>query len=552
MVNSDDPCPKSFQQTPAKQPHQSVSIRQSYQNQNPPTFSLQSQLQNASLASRATSLLADQNRRTHTAQHQGALSGWPHETYSSSTIKLDHMLRTGKTMVERTWNSLYSGACDTNVPDMSIDDPRGFSNTQGPGFDWQSTLTYQAFRQDGSGFVHDNKNSDYLKLSPQILIPAGDVASAPRICVEPRTIQPPSKGPPRRISAIEKAQQYKQKQQLQNGLLTPPNSSSPQWSPYLPSYQDIPASDPPRFSSIHSQMHQPLARDSSQDLRNSDGISSVFRNSCSRDAPQTLITTPQASQSPRTISQRTTLRRSNVPVSNPLNRCHDLSSQAFGLSPPHPGPPPNSLLPPIPRPDADRSLVPLSPTSPDVRLHNFSQHQPRSIPLARLIQRRRLSSVPEEDFTSFMDQRRSPTPPLVQPISKSLSADRVQALSQDLSPADHRQLYSPANATSDARTPSPVPDTLMPRSKFDTGILLSECQYVNVKLPKKQVEATRYINKDGLKLGIGRIKDRHRYRKGNHTHVSEPSKENMKGDVGGSFEKPRKKGRGKKMSTSGT
>ena len=53
-----------------------------------------------------------------------------------------------------------------------------------------------------------------------------------------------------------------------------------------------------------------------------------------------------------------------------------------------------------------------SPTSPDFQLTNrgYGTHQPRSIPLARLIQRR-LSSVPEESDSSATVRGRSPSPP---------------------------------------------------------------------------------------------------------------------------------------------
>ncbi|KAJ7902050.1 hypothetical protein B0H14DRAFT_1267559 [Mycena olivaceomarginata] len=70
------------------------------------------------------------------------------------------------------------------------------------------------------------------------------------------------------------------------------------------------------------------------------------------------------------------------------------------MSPSYPGPPPNSPLPPIPsaRSTRVRNFVaaPPSPTSPDPRIQSRNlTRQPRSVPFARMLQRR-LSSVPKK------------------------------------------------------------------------------------------------------------------------------------------------------------
>lgn len=198
---------------------------------------------------------------------------------------------------------------------------------------------------------------------------------------------------PQRLSAFEIAHQYQVKQQMQVPLPTPPSSSSPQWSPYLHQNIYTPPDLPPN-KDVSWVLQQPAydALDSSPVIRKLKLEQSGNRGSTL--APIDLNTLFSRNKKPTLdYGERLESEPSRTVLESPLGYL---------------GRPPNTDLPPTPRTDnlnsnsiaqVSTGSIPLSPTSlvPMENRRHLLQQQPRSIPLARLIQRR-LSSVAEEEY----------------------------------------------------------------------------------------------------------------------------------------------------------
>ncbi|KAF7376327.1 hypothetical protein MSAN_00048200 [Mycena sanguinolenta] len=198
----------------------------------------------------------------------------------------------------------------------------------------------------------------------------------------------------------------------QSSLPTPPGSSSPQWTPFMPHYTDpFPPLDIHNLPPVKPQpnfVQQPVLQepqecrlDPSQELRKF-----VYDQMRSLDRDYTSIDFSDAGR----IHQTPPLTP-HVPSSPSHYR-----NPPIDMSPPHPGPPPNSPLPPIPSARTNRArnflaAAPPSPISPDPRVQNRNlSRQPRSVPFARMLQRR-LSSVPEEESGHHMEPCSPPPSP---------------------------------------------------------------------------------------------------------------------------------------------
>ncbi|TFY70619.1 hypothetical protein EVG20_g2384 [Dentipellis fragilis] len=243
----------------------------------------------------------------------------------------------------------------------------------------------------------------------------------PQILIEPRSphnLQVPS----RRPSAIEIARQYRQQhmQKQQGGFLpTPPNSSSPLWSSDFSPYQESMLSPSESLSQLSGL---PMSTSHSQFL-NAGGSSEQLSRQLLQSMNDLAMDMGMASLAP--AAQINSASRLRVPALN----IHNLfSSQASDnnqvarnnfLSSTPSAMPSSQELRSLSRTSAppNRGMVhapaevraPPSPTSPEVvRKRTPSQPQPRSIPLARLMQRR-LSAVPEEDAASTV-RGNSPSP----------------------------------------------------------------------------------------------------------------------------------------------
>ncbi|KZT70989.1 hypothetical protein DAEQUDRAFT_810253 [Daedalea quercina L-15889] len=235
---------------------------------------------------------------------------------------------------------------------------------------------------------------------------------------------------PRRQSALEIAQQYRQQQlqqrQQQNVLPTPPNSSSPIWSSSFTPYPSSTFS-PELFSSVSglsklspvivSSRPAGMLSDVSQQLlrgpasafphqpQPSDVDLAALASAAQMDNLQELYaTSPSLYTLADTVEAyvRNHARQSSndAALQNLLTR-----------SPAMPRPPPNTPLTVASRGRLTQNkqaptpamAAPPSPPSPQQnRTRTLSSHQTRSIPISRLIQRR-LSAVPEEDSLSQLD-----------------------------------------------------------------------------------------------------------------------------------------------------
>ena len=258
-------------------------------------------------------------------------------------------------------------------------------------------------------------------------------SALPQILIEPRSPEI-HQAPSRRMTAMELAHQYQQhqllKMQQQSLLPTPPNSSSPLWSSEFSPYNHHSVSP----ASFRHQVAQEQLRDSEvpdqlrhlvrerlglHDPDNSPLAPAAQINSASRlDYPGYEID-PQA--------------LANFLATQEIQHLPSLSSDV--LLPVTRAP---QTLPGYLGHDARRYAVPhhdtlLPPSSPEFRYtRGHPQPQiPRSIPLARLMQRR-LSSVPEEDSSPTIHGR-SPSPPQV----TRQTADRTY-----LYPSQHGYQYT--------------------------------------------------------------------------------------------------------------
>ncbi|KAJ3555774.1 hypothetical protein NM688_g2393 [Phlebia brevispora] len=252
---------------------------------------------------------------------------------------------------------------------------------------------------------------------------------------------PPTPNTPRRMSALEIAQSYRQQQLLQDrrkhqsALPTPPNSSSPLWSSGFSPYQESLLS-PEILTGAHPNiLHKALSPAQRQqnyirqqeihasrqfDYESTNELSFGPRkhaeylflphgthnheNSLQRDGPYrnsnvdlSLISAPSRLRQMRVPAQLNVQRSPAPPPRPPPNTPSTATFRDVRQAQSHIRPP--------------AAPAPLSPTSPKSR-QNIPQQHPRSIPLSRLIQRR-LSSVPEEDSGIMSDYIPSAPEPFV-------------------------------------------------------------------------------------------------------------------------------------------
>ncbi|KAF7315468.1 hypothetical protein MIND_00061800 [Mycena indigotica] len=285
-----------------------------------------------------------------------------------------------------------------DILDEFEDDFRVYDGQRGLGLDWQETLKH---RQSTA-----KAKIDSLKPSAAVFVPASQQVTSqfPRIFVEPRHTVLPSP----RLSAFEIAQQYRANKRPQDFLPTPPSSSSPEW---ISQQQQQHYIDPFPPLDLHTLVSPPQSQSNfelSQELRKF-----VFERMQNPNDTRS-VELPREQFNPSRIPQT---RRPSIDASPSL-----------------PGPPPNSPLPPIPS-YANHSRVhfgitPASPTSPDTLapLRQSSKH-PRSIPFARLLQRR-LSAVPEEETTPYEMHSPPPSPPTKHSTAIPMRAPRVPSSSQ--------------------------------------------------------------------------------------------------------------------------
>ena len=241
-------------------------------------------------------------------------------------------------------------------------------------------------------------------------------SALPQILIEPRSPEI-HQAPSRRMTAMELAHQYQQhqllKMQQQNLLPTPPNSSSPLWSSEFSPYNHHSVSP----ASLRHQAVQEQLRDSEAP----DQLRQLVRERLGRNIVHDPDISPLAPAAQINPASRLDYPGYEI---DPQALANFLATQDIQHLPPLSS---DVLLPVTRAPqtlpgylghDARRYAAPhhdtlLSPSSPEFRYtRGHPQPQiPRSIPLARLMQRR-LSSVPEEDSSPTIHGR-SPSPPQV-------------------------------------------------------------------------------------------------------------------------------------------
>ena len=487
--------------------------------------------------------------RKKVEMHQHALDNLgsrPRDAYASAMV-LDNILRLSTVNVTGTWDSLY-GKSVYRPQDPVAADGQTFKTNNGIALDWQVALAPQKLKnslfEDGRG----TKPPQLLKPSAPVFLPSHKAPALhyPRIFVEPRSTQSyqePHQS--RRIPAIDIGQQYHQQQINQNVLLTPPSSSSPQWSSnFSPCQGSLNSTHMalPQSNRIPNNIGQHRA--SSNELLKF--VHERIASGCPNKQNYSLSTISPSTQT--VTSQLVPTGSADVSHSLPHTQFNGPSSTAVKS---HPAPPPSTPLPPLPFHTSIReskfrlvrsSFLTTTPTrpSPEARPRSVSYQHPRSIPVTRLMQRK-LSSVPEEDFSSYVQYNRSPPP--------RLSIQQTNRSQVHIFPPFHAtwqcQKPFPSSAT---RTPSPVPAVLALRSRtggeWDSGELSIEpgmkttagsakelgCFPVKVRLPRTPLKA----------VPVEQPKDK---QKDETARRSKESKENVISRPSGL--NSRKKGRGK-------
>ncbi|KAI0297100.1 hypothetical protein BC826DRAFT_1184740 [Russula brevipes] len=222
-------------------------------------------------------------------------------------------------------------------------------------------------------------------------------SALPQILIEPRSPEI-HQGPSRRMTAMELAHQYQQhqllKMQHQSLLPTPPNSSH---QVVQEQFRDSEAPD-----QLRQLVRERLARNIAHDANVSPLAPPAQINSASR------LDYPGYDLDPVTSQALT-----NLLASQDLQHLPSLSSEALLPVTRAPQTLPGYLGHDARRYTTSHHDTVLSPTSPEEFRYTRGHPQPqiRSIPLARLVQRR-LSSVPEEDSSPTIHGR-SPSPPQV-------------------------------------------------------------------------------------------------------------------------------------------
>lgn len=317
-----------------------------------------------------------------------------------------------------------------------------------------------------------------------------------------------AQGAPRRMSALEIAQNYRQQQIQQKGFLpTPPNSSSPLWASRFSPYQgslvspDLLASStlPPVSGkyTIPQNYQLPAVRQKNILSLLPHVTSPVIDLNALRPQLEVASLAPSAHiQDPvfrvQDLSVPAYMQDTTIPDGPRLRAqrqfAHHLISSPVTTatrSPAPPRPPPNTPSAVMPSPRTVQSYdvrrtrmatvvdAPPSPTSPpNHRTRSVSHQQQRAIPLTQVLSRR-LPVVPEEDAGAYGNPR-SPSPAGYHSSSRTRSVSSGQAIHQPRQ--DYTMLLADNRVHSALRTPSPGHDYLRDSAIQDSRY----ADYVNV------------------------------------------------------------------------
>ncbi|KAG0707401.1 hypothetical protein DFH29DRAFT_844939 [Suillus ampliporus] len=311
----------------------------------------------------------------------------------------------------------FSGSwqSETGIPTVRESETRerGFGsslNDQKLLLDWQLAFAQQSLQ-----------NATLNRAYPEGLKPVFPVSNHPRttpayprIFVEPRLNEVVNAA--QRQSAMEIAQQYRQRQEFrlkqQGALPTPPSSSSPQWSSNFSPYQYPSVSPEMGIQNTlglphHVQQAQRPFADASHQARRflydrqDNNVETHFFDGNS-------VRGSMLSHHDRDIPSAVHRHPSDVSggLANYLRDLQASSSSALAQKPRYAGTTEPHLAAAAHHPVSTSrtviSVAPPSPESPGSRSRSVSYQQPRSVPLAQLVQRR-LSSVPEEELSGLAD-----------------------------------------------------------------------------------------------------------------------------------------------------
>ncbi|TFK54171.1 hypothetical protein OE88DRAFT_1654700 [Heliocybe sulcata] len=319
----------------------------------------------------------------------------------------------------------------------------------------------------------------YLKATAPAFVPSRSLASlyGPGAVIEPRNVEQPQHSSHRRLPTIDLTQpQYLQLALGRQTLLpTPPNSSSPLWCSDFSPYQESLLSPP----GLAASLLPGLSNNVPVQLRNA-GMNEQLRralyerlgagSTLSADSALPLVSGAHIHTSGNAESLATSQRTLSAVQEYLNNQNH----QAAGLSPPWAASSPARLrVPPNTpmqnlvaarrqeaghgRPQAASTIpLPPSPRSPETRTHvhgnvrSLSNQQPRSIPLAKLIQRR-LSAVPEteEEATFIREPSPSPSPTRAHLEHRSPRTVKPEVPQQTYSAASQPQRKGPMSVPVD-------------------------------------------------------------------------------------------------------
>ncbi|KAF8348335.1 hypothetical protein F5887DRAFT_1071961 [Amanita rubescens] len=296
----------------------------------------------------------------------------------------------------------YDRILHTKAGHSKVHEPGIQDWNRGLGLNWQDTIE---LRPPKHKFSRQDSEQSTLKPSAAPFIPSGSPSPhlLPRIVVEPRFsdfVQ--NTRWPTVLDQTRSAESY---------LSTPPDPSSPYWSPYIYT--------PPPLDTVSPQIAYEPPNDKQI-------LSSFGTKNCIQDINNWIT------EKLRPGERRAVKPDCNSPVTMASPSAglasRDDFSESRNLA--------VSLTPELPAPTVNKILLQNNgqgiTTSPERRFRGISQ-QPRSIPLARLIQRR-LSSVAEEDVNALMDD--ATIPPVcssrtaVRAVSDPWNSDQTKAAHQ--------------------------------------------------------------------------------------------------------------------------
>lgn len=290
--------------------------------------------------------------------------------------------------------------------------------------DWQALLLSQDKLQDrtlpSSGSLLTDEFSDYLRPSFSASSISSLASSRSPIVIEPTghlsSHQLIHQDLPRRMSALEIAQKYRQDQLQQSALPTPPNSSSPIWTSRYSPHQSSFVSPDLLQRNVLPQGSSGFVHTASRALRPRLGSTTLDTLPSNSAAPGLYVPERETQNGAKdhlsrlqdmSILERTIMNATHTPQHRGMNvSTNSTLVQVPGHKLPTPSVSSQPLVPQdFPR-RASSLTTPGSPTSSILGIKGTVSLQSRPA----FASQRRLSAVPEEDLATLHDLGRTPSP----------------------------------------------------------------------------------------------------------------------------------------------